>query len=155
MLLHVSVAFEVNAFLKGGLVAFHSANEFLLVLLLLRCLFFPAWCSLWLTAPTKVTDPTEAETSGIGLRASLLAIYVIPTHSWHTNNTDVNTSVHSPNGAEKRPSAISIQRLTLPTPSPPITDFCAFLPSQTTSSDYLCKKSLSLDLIAHCLNSSK
>lgn len=40
MFLDVSVAFEVNALLKGGFIALHSINESLLMLLLLRACFF-------------------------------------------------------------------------------------------------------------------
>lgn len=52
MFLHVSVA---------GSVAWHPVPEFLLGLLLLKCLCFPMGWSLCLTI-TRMTDPTERET---------------------------------------------------------------------------------------------
>lgn len=116
-------------FLKAGFVASHSVTKFLLVPLLLECLFFPVWWSLWLRI-SRMTDPIETEYPSVGLCASLLATHVNPNHTWHTSNTAVNSHPFYEQSRKEEAFLTLVQ-----SPAPTITEDCAFLQIQTTSSD--------------------
>lgn len=88
-------------FLKGGFVALPSITKFLL---LIECLLFPVWWSLWLSYHQDDRPPRDRNILVLDF-VPLEAIYALLTHNWHTSNTAINSSIHSLNRVEKeRPS---------------------------------------------------